>query len=85
MGKPKNARNVKTGDKVILKSRKGKDPIILNNFHNSNDSNKIFEIIEVDRTYARSFPTAKVKIKSKNSNWSENFYQTLALEDLLKV
>lgn len=85
MGKPKNARNVKIGDKVILKSRKGKDPIIINAFHDSKDSNKIFEVLEVDRTYSRSFPTAKVKIKSKNSSWSEDFYQTLALEDLLKV
>lgn len=85
MGKPKNARNVKAGDSVILKQRKGKDPIVLNAFHNSNDSNKILKVIDVDRTYARSYSTARVKIKSKNSNWTEDFYQILALEDLLKV
>lgn len=85
MGKPKSAKNVKVGDSVILKQRKGKDPLILNAFHNSDDSNKIFKVIDIDRSYSRSHPTAHVKIKSKNSLWSENFYQIIALEDLLKV
>ena len=85
MGKPKSAKNAKAGDSVILKQRKGKDPIILNAFHNSDDSNKIFKIIEIDRSYSIPYPIARVKIKSKNSFWSESFNQCVALEDLLKV
>lgn len=83
MGKPKNARNVKAGDSVILKQRKGKDPIVLNAFHNSKESNKIFKVIDVDSR--NSYPSARIRIKSKNNNWSEDFYQHIALEDLLKV
>lgn len=84
MGKPKNARNVKVGDSVILKKRKGKDPIVLNVFHDSEDSNRILKVIDVD--HSCSYPIARVKVKSKkNNNWSENFWQILALEDLLKV
>lgn len=83
MGKPKNARNVKAGDSVILKQRKCKDPIVLNAFHNSKESNKIFKVIDVDSSC--SYPSARVKIKSKNTNWTNNFYQHIALEDLLKV
>lgn len=83
MGKPKNARNVKAGDSVILKQRKGKDPIIINAFHNSKDSNKILKVVDVDSS--SSLPSARVKIKSKNTDWTNNFYQCIALEDLLKV
>lgn len=86
MGKPKNAKNVKAGDSVILKRRKGKDPIVLNAFHDSEDPSKILKVVDVDRSFSRSYPTARVKVKSKNNNhWNENFWQILALEDLLKV
>lgn len=113
MGRPKNARNVKVGDRVILKRRKLKNligadnlslkvdkdiifknrmmnhieennPLILNVFHTSEDYNRILEVIDVDYKY--EIPVAKVRLKSKNNNpYTDDFWQFVALDDLLKV
>lgn len=113
MGKPKSARNVKAGDRVILKRRKLKNlvgsddlslkvdkdiifknrmmnhieennPLILNVFHTSEDYNRILEVIDVDYKY--EIQVAKVRLKSKNNNpYTDDFWQFVALDDLLKV
>lgn len=113
MVKPKSERNVKVGDRVILKRRKlknlvgadylslkvdedtilknimmnhfeEKNPLILSAFHRSEDPSKILEVIDVDYEY--EFPVARVKVKSKNNNpWRDDFWQFVALDDLLKV
>lgn len=75
---------------IIFKNRmlnhiEEKNPLILNAFHTSDDPSKILKVIDINYNKC-GFPVARVKVKSKNNNpWSEDFWQFVALEDLLKV